>query len=312
MHIYRYNYEPHSEELVKFEIGCIFGCSINTDFIVTDYLINPNRSYFLNYRIDVLCSGSSVDQIVQWVSNSGMNYEAFKIEFIDVKSDVMEYRTRIDYCIEIANSIDGYGQMKNPTITFVVTYVDGIWYFGELIRNDRSYERLHGKVHTYSHSMSCELSRTVVNIAVGQENPTLIDPCCGIGTVIAEAYDLGYDIEGTELNWLVYDKAKENLEALDIPANIQRQDMHDINNQYDVSILDIPYGLMSKTSVELQTGLIAKCFDISDKLVLISNEEAEHLIEATKWNISNKIKIPKANYMFERYVYILNKEWAAN
>lgn len=307
MHIYKYKFEAHSEELIKYELKAIFECRFGEEFIVTDYLVNPNRSYYLNYRIDVMCSATNVSQIVALVSEMNLYYEGFKIEFIDVKSDVMEYKTRINYCKQIADTIEGYGQMKNPNITFVITKVDGVWYFGELYRNNRDFEKLQGKLHTYSHSMSCELARTVVNIACGQKNPTLIDPCLGVGTVIAEAYDLGYEIEGTELNWLVFDKARSNLQALNIPAVIKRQDMHDIEKHYDVSILDIPYGLMSKTTSELQTGLISKCFDISDKLVLVSNEPAERLISNTNWKVLDKINVPKANYKFERYVYVLIK-----
>ncbi len=308
MFIYKYTYEDHSKELVEYEMKAIFGLdNLSSDFITTDQHINPNRSYFINYRIDVLHSGDTVDDILPQIAVSEMYYEGFKIEFIDVKSDVMEYKTRINYCIQIADLIGGYGQMKDPTITFVVTCVEGRWHFGQLVRNDRNFERLQTKLHTYSHSMSCELSRTVVNIACGQDKPKLIDPCLGIGTVIAEAIDLGYDIEGTELNWLVYDKARANLEALGMEPKIERMDMHEITKQYDVSILDIPYGLMSKTSVELQTGLIQKCSQISNKLVLVSNEDCDLMLLDTDWIVTNKIKVPKANYNFERYIYILNK-----
>lgn len=307
MYIYKFKSEPHSEALIKYEMSSIFNKQVDDEYIISDYLVNPNRSYYLNYRIDIKCSGESVEQLLPQIANLNLYYEGFKIEFIDVKSDVMDYRKRIDYCIAIADLFGGYGQMTDPNITFVVTQVADKWYFGQLIRNDRQFEKLQSKVHTYSHSMSCELSRTVVNIACGQQMPKLIDPCCGIGTVIAEAIDLGYDIEGTELNWLVYDKARANLTALQMPLTIERQDMHDITNNYDVSILDIPYGLMSKTTTELQTGLISKCYDFSDKLVLVANEDSEPLIANTKWKIKDKIDVPKANYKFTRYVYILIK-----
>lgn len=307
MYIYKTKFEGHSEELIKYEMTSIFKQDVNDEFIITDYEVNPNRSYYLNYRIDIMASGDTVDEMLPTIKGLGLDYNGFKIEFIDVKSDVMAYNTRINYCRAIADLIEGYGQMKEPSITFVVTLIGDTWYFGKLIRNDRDFEKLQAKLHTYSHSMSCELSRTVVNIACGQSKPKLIDPCCGIGTVIAEAIDMGYEIEGTELNWLVFDKARSNLEKLGMPIVIKRQDMHEIETKYDVSILDIPYGLMSKTTAELQTGLISKCFDISDKLVLVSNEDASSLIANTKWSLRDKITIPKANYKFTRYVYILDK-----
>lgn len=307
-YIYKYNYEPYEKDIVHFEMKALFDVEPCGDTILSDTHTNPNRSYHLNYRINIMCKGSSVDELLPDIDKMNLSYEGFKIEFIDVSSDVMEYKKRINYCITIADLFDGYGQMKDPNITFVVTQVDNVWYFGQLIRNDRSFERLQNKPHTYSHSMSCELSRTVVNIACGQDKPKLVDPCHGIGTVICEAVDLGYDIEGTELNWLVFDKARENLEAVGIDTKIISQgDMHNISKSYDVSILDIPYGLMSKTTPELQTGLIEKCYQISNKLVLIANENCDSLINNTKWKIIDRIDVPKANYKFIRYVYILGK-----
>lgn len=307
MYIYKYKFEPHNEQLIKYEMSCLFNKVGADDCLISDYQLNPNRSYSINYRIDVMYSGESIDQLLSQIEQASLYYEGFKIEFIDVKSDVMEYRTRINYCIQIADLIDGYGQMQKPTITFVITFVSGVWYFGQLIRNERQFERLQTKLHTYSHSMSCELSRTIVNIACGQEQPQLIDPCCGIGTVLAEAADMNFAIEGNELNWQIYHKAQENISELGLKVPITHGDMHDITKQYDVSILDIPYGLMSKTSTELQTGLISKCYEISNKLILIANEDSLPLIANTKWKITKKIDVPKANYKFTRYVYVLTK-----
>ncbi len=64
---------------------------------------------------------------------------------------------------------------------------------------------------------------------------------------------------------------------------------------------------MSKTTVELQTGLIQKCSQISNKLILVSNEDCDQMLLDTDWTVTNKINVPKANYNFERYIYILNK-----
>ncbi len=307
MYIYKFKYEDHSETLVKYEMNRIFGVDIKSDYIMTKEDINLNKSYFLHHRIDVMVSRDSIDDLVKAIAARGLSYDGFKIEFIDVDSSIMEYRTRINYCIEIANVIGGFGVMRDPKYRFVVTFANDQWHFGALERNDRNFERLQTKPHTYSHSMSCELSRTLINILCGRDNPKIIDPCCGIGTVIAEALDLGYEIEGTELNYLVAEKCKENLQACNLQDVIENRDMHTIEKKYDVSILDIPYGLMSKTDANLQTGLIDNCYNISDKLLLVANEDCDPLIGATNWIIEKRLLVPKSNYKFTRYVYILVK-----
>ncbi len=308
MYIYKFKYEPHNKQLIKYEMKCLLENDSIGDTTISNVNINPNRSYHINYKIEIIKKDAKIENIIEHIKQLKLSYAGFKIEFVDVKSDVLEYNLRIDYCRTTADLIGGYGQMKNPVIKFVYTNINGEWYFGKYVANDRSFEKYMLKPHTYSHSMSCELSRTIVNIATGKSNPKLIDPCAGIGTVVIEALDLGFLIEACELNWLVYDKARDNLNYFNMPQVISRMDMHEINKKYDVSILDIPYGLMSKTNSELQFELIEKCFSISDKLILITNEKLINIINQSSWHIKETIEVPKANYKFTRYVHVLIKE----
>ncbi len=307
MYVYKFKAEEHNRKLVEREMQAIFKLPITSEWIVTEQDINPNKSYYINYKIDVLATANKIDQLKDAIKALNLYYENFKIEFVDVKSDVIDYNERINYCRTIADGIEGSCKMIDPDLKIVITKTMDAWVIGKLIKNDRSFERLQNKPHSYSHSMSAELSRTLVNILCGQDKPKILDPCCGIGTVVIDGLDQGYDIIGTELNWLVANKAKENLEHLDLPIVISRQDMHTIKERYDVTILDLPYGLMSKTSTELQTGLIANCYNLSNKLLLVTNEDSSHLIENTKWQLSELIEIPKANYQFTRYMYLLTK-----
>lgn len=307
MNIYKYKYEKHNQELVKYEMNSIFCEKVDDEIILTDQDINPNRSYYINYKIEIFASCNKIEELVTQIANLKLDYDQFKIEFIDVKSDVLNYNSRIDYCKQIAELISGFGVMKDPKITLVVTNVYGVWYFGKLIRNDRSFEKYQMKPHTYSHSLSTELARTLINILCKQNNPTIIDPCCGIGTVIIEALSLGYDIEGAEINWQIANKAKENLDYFGYKNVISCIDMHQIDKKYNVSILDIPYGLMSQTNPVLQTALINKCYEISDELLLVANEDCTLLLANTNWKVNKIINVPKANFMFNRYVYLLEK-----
>ena len=51
------------------------------------------------------------------------------------------------------------------------------------------------------------MARALVNIATCDDKRlSIIDPCCGVGTVVIEALDLGFNIKGYELQGnLLYD-----------------------------------------------------------------------------------------------------------
>lgn len=307
MFIYKFTSEKYNKQLVEREMQAIFNLPINSEWIISEQDITPNKSYFLNYRIKVIANASCLENLAKLIKTQKLYFEDFKVEFIDVKSDILQYDMRINYCRLIADMIDGTCKMIKPSTKVVVTFVNGLWYAGILEKNDRSFETLQNKPHSYSHSLSAQLARTLVNILCAQNKPTIIDPCCGIGTVVIDALSQGYDITGTELVWLVANKAKQNLEHFNLNPVITCQDMHQIKTKYDLSILDLPYGLMSQTTPKLQTELITSCYNFSNQLMLITNEDSVDLIANTNWKISEMIEIPKANYMFTRYMYILVK-----
>lgn len=313
-YMYKYNYIPQNRELAKYEIEQIFGEVYNDNLVFSDININPNKSYFLNYQLEIMYCAQELSNVLEQIKAANLYYEGFKIEFIDVSDETMAYQERIQTCIDISWLIEGYGTMKDVKITLVLTKQDGYWYFGKLSRNNRQYLENKKKPHSYSNAMTSELSRTLVNIACGkQKNVKLVDPCCGIGTVVIEALSQNIDIEAYELNYEVAKKAQENLEALGMKNVISHQDMHTINSYYDVAIMDLPYGLFSITSLELQTGLVTKCYDLADRLLLVANERSEKMISTTNWIIDKMIKVPKkGNGPFERYIYCLIKDYDVN
>ncbi len=307
-YIYKYNSEKQDAELAKYEMQAIFEQDITSESFLSEFYVNPNKSYFINYQIEIMFNSTSLDELVKMIDDANLDYDQYKIEFINVKSNELPYKERLQYCIKIAHSIEGEGTVHNPLITLVVTKLENKWYFGKLNRNDRAFEDHQDKPHSYSNAMTTQISRALINIACGKRNDLrLLDPCCGIGTVVIEALSQNYDITGRELNSLVAEKAQQNLLALGFENVIKCQDMHTITEKYDVAIMDLPYGIMSVTNVELQTGLVTKAYNLADRLLLVANEPSEHLIADTKWNIKDIISIPKATGYFKRYIYVLNK-----
>ena len=52
------------------------------------------------------------------------------------------------------------------------------------------------KPNTFSNSLDIRLARTLVNLAAGDNDQvTIVDPCCGMGTVVLEGLALDLDIE---------------------------------------------------------------------------------------------------------------------
>ncbi|MEG1099852.1 TRM11 family SAM-dependent methyltransferase, partial [Cetobacterium sp.] len=132
----------------------------------------------------------------------------------------------------------------------------------------------------------------------------LIDPCCGVGTVIIEALSMGIDITGYEINRSVTNNANVNLEYYGYNKIVVNDDMHNIKDNFDSAILDIPYGLFSHITKEEQLGLIKKIRQISKRLIMVSFEDLEGMILESNFKISDRCILSKGS--FQRYIYICN------
>ena len=78
--------------------------------------------------------------------------------------------------------------------------------------------------------------------------------------------------------------------------------MHAIKDNFDVAIVDIPYGLFSPITLQEQIDIINTSRRISKKLVLITFEDMDNLVERAGFNILDKCCVTKNN--FKRYISI--------
>lgn len=306
-YLYSINNNVLANELCKYEMECIF--NDYDEYIFSDINVSSNKSVFIKEKMNILFSSNTFEGIVEQIKETQVRYETFKMTFMRISDDGMHHADYLANIIELANSINGEGDLKTPEYLLAIAKINNVWYFGHYEKNDYAWKINNQKPFSYSNAMSADLSRSIINIATCNDNGTkIIDPCCGVGTVIIDGLMQGVNIEGVEINDQIGLKAQKNLGYMELDQVIIIGDMHDITKYYDVSILDIPYGIMSITDTTLQQDLINGCFKISDKLVLVSSENLNHMIEMSGYNIIKEIAIKKHNNAkFSRYVTVCSK-----
>ena len=99
--------------------------------------------------------------------------------------------------------------MKRPKVTFGLIKIGLKWILGQWTEADKSWQLHQQKPRNYSTGFGVSLARALVNIAAPVvENHRLLDPCCGMGTVVIEALSMGIDAAGNDLNALAVRGAK--------------------------------------------------------------------------------------------------------
>ena len=285
------------KELCEMEMKSIFNKVPKEKYLFSQKNFNPSRSPFIKLKINIIYIKDTLKEIVDNIKEDKLCYDDFKVNYIKSEDGDISYKERLNAVKEIGFVVTGFPDIHNPKVELAITKVKDKWIFGELIKNDFKWQRHNDKPHQYSNAIPLRLARALVNIAIGDnENLKLIDSCCGVGTVVIEALDLGIDVKGYEISKAIACNARNNIEFLGYNRDIITSgDMHTINEAFDVAIVDIPYGLYSPITLKEQVDIINTSRRIARKLVIITFEDMDNLIIAAGFKILDKCYMTKGS-----------------
>ncbi|MGL4623450.1 MAG: TRM11 family SAM-dependent methyltransferase [Culicoidibacterales bacterium] len=302
-YLYMLNYQGHEQELCEFEQRYLFGTPQQTGvkYRLTTQEIDPATSPFFRYRLEVAFQAPTLAELVAAVESAQIHYDEFKIHYLKAENEPLSYQERLQACRAVGFVVGGEANMHAPLVNLGLTYLEGEWYFGLVEHHDAKWQTRSQKPHSYSNSINNKVAKIAVNVACGTDTQLhLVDPCCGVGTVVIEALMHGVAIQGYEINPTVAQQAQENSQHFGLKNVIQAQDMHEVTTHYDVAIIDIPYGLYTPTTREEQLAILKTAKRIANRLVLLTSEDLDELIfEAGYQNIDTCL-VRKTNVFTRR------------
>lgn len=305
-YLYIYNYSPHEQALCEMEFRQIFHQPMKTKYFLTQQYFDYQRSVYIKGRLDIHYASTDFDKIVHYIEERQMCYYEFKVIYLKNEITHVPYQESLEKCKCTALPIAGSVNMQKPKTVFAITKINDTWYFG-IYQDQKVWSLRYDKPYSYSHSLNTRDARTLVNIAVGNDlKKKVVDPCCGIGTVVLEALSMGIDIEGYDINRDVSYQARLNLEHFKYnPLLVQKRDMRTLKKIFDVAIMDIPYGVYSPFTYEEQLSLLEGVVPLAPRLVLVSHVSMDQELIALGYQVIDQATIIKGN--FQRYITLCFK-----
>lgn len=300
---YIYTYAGYEDErsLRGLEMRSLFGTESETNILESTVAVDPSRSPFIKERIAVIYEGESIEEILKKLSAFQVTEKTFKV--ICVKNGVETFEKRRTIEREAGQRIKGAPDIRNPQVLFAVMPVNGRWVFGEYVKSESVWFRHQQKPHQYSTALSTRVARAVVNIAIPNPNGIkAIDPCCGIGTVLVEALSMGIDIVGSDNNPVILAGTRENIAHFGFTTDVKFKDMRDIDNHYDVAIIDLPYNLCSVISPQEQLEMLQSARRFADKIVVVTVEPVDEILLEVGFEIVDRAVAKKG--VFSREVIV--------
>ena len=303
-YLYTYAYTEDEKELCSLEMRSFFGFDSERKILKSRTRVKPDRSPFMKERIDILFDEANLENIIEKASSIRMQGQTFKVIFVKIneqqENEKAGYAEKRAVESRIGQVIEGQAHMQEPDIVFGLLPFEGRWYFGRYHLAEPVWFKHQKKPKQYSTALSTRVARVVANIAVPKiEGVRAIDPCCGIGTVLVEGLSMGIDIVGRDLNPLVVAGSRENIAHFGLSGEVGHGPISEVDGQYDVAIIDMPYNLYTSATPEDQMSILGHAHRIADKLIVVTLDNLDDMIKEAGYAIVDRCIAKKAGFSRE-------------
>jgi tRNA G10 N-methylase Trm11 len=197
------------------------------------------RAAYVQQGVEVIASAGCFDELVDAVAQQDFPADAFRIDLHD-PSDRID-RSTVEAATALADVIPHGPDLRRPRHRFVVAATSERVWFGEVVaETDASYRRHDSKPWTTSSSLDGRFARALVNLVPTARS--VLDPCCGAGSIVLEAASLGLDAFGVDWKPAMVGMTQQNLAHFGYDATVARADSRVHHQVADAIVTDLPYG----------------------------------------------------------------------
>lgn len=170
----------------------------------------------------------------------------------------------------IADIIAGRPDLTRPVIELLVLGEPERWLLGEVIsRTRRGWQGHEQRPYQYSAALPPRIARMMINL-VAAPGETIVDPCCGVGTVLVEAAEMGVRALGCDINPRLVEHAAVNLCHHSMEAELIAGDGRDLRGRFEGAVLDLPYGRVAERVEEDCRGLVARAVELARLVAVVT------------------------------------------
>jgi tRNA G10 N-methylase Trm11 len=200
------------------------------------------RAAFVHLGVELLAQATTLEQLVDGVQerwNSDMDADRFRIDVHDPSRRCAS--TTIEIATALADVIPFGPDLRDPMHRFLVIVGEDGFAFGAVqSAADGSFRRHDDKPWTTSSSLDSRFSRALVNLV--PDATSVLDPCCGAGSIVLEAASLGLNAFGVDWKPALVGMTRENLAHFGYDGLAVQADSRTYRQCVDAIVTDLPYG----------------------------------------------------------------------
>lgn len=312
-YIYRFVCHEQERELCNLEIRQLLrqhpSWHQSSAVIESRLAVPVQRSPYMKYRLQLWLQAENLQQLLQQAEQLQLaqSYRVTVLEsFTAGEPGKIAYAERRHIEQSVGMAIGGTVDLKEPELLLGVVQWNGAWRLGCCELHTGDWQRHDRKPRHYSTALSTRVARAIVNIAVPEldNNSTLLDPCCGIGTVLLEAASQGIAACGYDINPLAVVGARENIKAFNYNCTVAIADMRKLEGSYDAAILDLPYNHCSVLPAAERMQMLQALKALCKRAVIVSVEPIEEELQQLGALVLDRGAVAKSH--FKRDIWLVS------
>lgn len=299
--VYSLAFTDAEAELAALELWAMTGARAEGRLALSCVGCDISSAAYTRLCLRVLAAGEDGETLTSRVAELGLAEEGFAIEVVKVPPkppvNSMELRRRL------ADVISGAPDLDAPRVQYGVVATQGRWWFGRVASvARRDWHDSHSRPAHFSNSLPVRIARALVNL-VAAPGDSLVDPCCGVGTVLIEAALLGVRAQGYDSSWPCVVRCRENLAYFGLDIPVARADARRLKGCWDAAVLDLPYGHTSVADDDLYADIVGNIAARARRLAVVTGADKSYLWSQMGLQVLGLARVPTSNLV--RHVYLL-------
>jgi tRNA (guanine10-N2)-dimethyltransferase len=306
-YLYSLVYTAEEKDVAEAEAWALLGTECHgRKLLLADACVDVARTAHIGMCVRQMACADSFETLVGTVAGLAVYAEGFRI-LVSKRGEAKRSGPGSDEVARrLADAIQGRPYLSAPRVLFACVGDEEGWHFGRVeSQSDKRWVKHSAKPHSFSNSLPSRLARAMVNF-VAEPGDTIVDPCCGAGTILIEAMSAGIAAVGLDANKQMASYARANLLHFGLPALVCAGDARHIVGRYDAVVTDLPYGWTSAPDAALHADILANLRRLAPRLSIVLGSDASAVITDAGWRIQRHATQPKGGLC--RHIYVCAAE----
>jgi tRNA G10 N-methylase Trm11 len=262
---------------------------------------NIPRAAYIRTGLQILVHASNLNQLLETVAQANFPAHEFRIEFSSLsRTHAISPRQAI---IALADAIPFYPNLERPQHRFLLVERHSGLCFGEIITESQHSYRIHDtKPYSISSALPSRLSRALVNL-VSPPARSLLDPCCGTGSILLQAQSLGLQAYGADQNKTMVWMARANLAHFGYQAHVQHADARTCSQTADALVTNLPYGRLLQAEESTIRAILERGRTLAPQAVYVAEQDISGWLAAAGYPQVTVYPVSKHDG-FTRYIHL--------